>query len=71
MLSDYSKKDAYVCGKCGTPTRPHVLFFDEMYTEEHYRRDSVLEDLKDCEILIVVGTMLETNLASHIVEKFI
>jgi NAD-dependent deacetylase len=30
-------RDLLVCDRCGFATRPHVLWFDEFYDEEHYR----------------------------------
>lgn len=32
-----SFRDLLVCPQCGFATRPHVLWFDEFYDEEHYR----------------------------------
>jgi NAD-dependent deacetylase len=43
--------------------RPHVLFFDEAYNEEFYYKETVLKLSQESDILFVVGTMLETNLA--------
>ena len=51
----------------GKPSRPHSLLFDECYNEEFYRRDTVLIFNNECDCLIVVGTALETNLASQLV----
>jgi NAD-dependent deacetylase len=50
--------------------RPHVLFFDEAYNEEFYRKETVMKKIEEFDILFVVGTMLETNLALKIVENF-
>jgi NAD-dependent deacetylase len=30
-------RDLLVCPNCGCATRPHILWFDEFYDEEHYR----------------------------------
>jgi NAD-dependent deacetylase len=49
-------------------TRPNVLFFDETYDENHYKSDTVLNRIAVMDCLIVIGTTLETNLASKIVE---
>ena len=32
-----SLRDLLECPQCGSATRPHVLWFDEFYDEEHYR----------------------------------
>ena len=52
--------------------KPHCMFFDECYTEQYYRLNTVenfLDDKMDC--LIVVGTALATGLARRIVNKAI
>lgn len=59
------------CPLCQGLARPHTLFFDESYNEEFYRKDTVLKSLEDMDCLIVVGTRLETNLASRIVGEAI
>jgi NAD-dependent deacetylase len=57
------------CPKCASRCRPHVLWFDESYTETWYGRDSALgaTDAADC--LVVVGTTLTTGLPSSVVRK--
>ena len=47
--------------------KPHVMYFDEHYTEHYYRSDTIsnFADKSDC--LIVVGTALETNKAKRLV----
>jgi NAD-dependent deacetylase len=50
------------CPDCGSRTRPHVLWFDEMYNEYHYRYHSSLQVARETELLIVVGTSGVTNL---------
>ena len=52
--------------------KPHCMFFDEAYSEHYYRLDSVMEyadNRADC--LIVIGTALQTYLASKIVQDFL
>ena len=51
-----------VCPDCGNLTRPHVLWFDEMYNERHYRYHSALNVARKTELLIVVGTSGATSL---------
>lgn len=59
------------CPRCKGLARPHTLFFDESYNEEFYRKDSAMAALEDMDCLIVIGTRLETNLASRIVGEAI
>lgn len=51
--------------------RPHTLFFDESYKEEYYRGESLLKEIESMDCLLVIGTQLETNLASGIVAQAI
>ncbi len=53
----------------GSPARPHVLWFDESYDEEHFRFDSSLSAIERAALLIVVGTSGATNLPSMIVRR--
>lgn len=46
----------------GAPARPHVLWFDECYDEEHYRFESAIRAAAECRLLVVVGTTGGTNL---------
>jgi NAD-dependent deacetylase len=55
------------CPRCEGITRPHVLWFDEMYNEQWYRFESSTERVQKTDLLIVVGTMGATNLPSRIV----
>lgn len=55
------------CTRCGELTRPHILWFDEMYNEEWYCFESSLAHAQKTDLLIVVGTMGTTNLPSQIV----
>lgn len=57
------------CPRCGAYSRPHVLFFDESYNEEHYRFYSSLNTARDTDLLIVVGTSGATNLPNQIVHE--
>jgi NAD-dependent deacetylase len=50
------------CGRCGGWTRPHVLWFDEYYNEEHYRSESALAVARSASLLITVGTTGATSL---------
>jgi NAD-dependent deacetylase len=56
-----------VCPDCGGRTRPHVLWFDEIYNEHYYRYHSALAVAGETEILIVVGTSGATSLPNQVV----
>ena len=66
-----SVKEFLVCPKCGAMTRPHVLWFDEYYTEVHYRADSAVKIATKSELLIVAGTTITTTLPSIIMDHFV
>ncbi|MEE4608171.1 MAG: Sir2 family NAD-dependent protein deacetylase [Desulfobacteraceae bacterium] len=55
-----------VCPRCGSPSRPHVLWFDETYNEVHYRFHSALEAAAASGVLIIVGTSGATNLPNQV-----
>jgi NAD-dependent deacetylase len=55
------------CPDCGSLTRPHVLWFDEIYNEHYYRYHSSLRVAGETELLIVVGTSGATNLPNQVV----
>lgn len=55
------------CSECGAAMRPHVLFFDECYSEELYRASSAQAAVSDADLLVVVGTMCCTSLPNRIV----
>jgi len=57
------------CPNCKGTARPHTLFFDESYVEEYYRRSQIMEEIQTSDCLIVIGTALETNMASIIVAQ--
>jgi NAD-dependent deacetylase len=54
------------CPKCGSPTRPHVLWFDEYYNEDYYKFNSSLRAAAQSDLLIVVGTSGATNLPNQV-----
>ncbi len=47
------------------------MFFDEMYSEHYYRKETVIDFVEESDCLIVVGTALATNLAKQIVCAFL
>ncbi len=57
------------CPECGGPTRPHTLWYDETYNEEHYRYVSALKTATSTGLLLVVGTSGNTNLSVLIAQK--
>lgn len=62
---DDAARAALVCGRCGAPARPHVLWFDECYDEAHFRWDSSHRVVTEADLLVVVGTAGATNLPSR------
>lgn len=58
--------DLLKCPNCGARTRPHVLWFDEYYTEEHYRFNSVQQIALQTDVLISIGTTGTTNLPHQV-----
>ena len=53
------------CG-CGAWLRPHVLWFDECYDEEHYRFESSIRAASTADLLLTVGTSGATNLPMRV-----
>ncbi|MCC6874997.1 MAG: RNA polymerase subunit sigma [Sandaracinaceae bacterium] len=51
---------------CGAWMRPHVLWFDESYDEEHFRFESSIRAATSAALLVVVGTSGQTNLPMQI-----
>jgi NAD-dependent deacetylase len=60
------ERAALRCARCGGPTRPHVLWFDECYDEEHFRFHSSLRAATEASVLVVVGTSGATNLPMQV-----
>lgn len=56
------------CQRCGAWRRPHVLWFDEYYDEEHYRYDSSVAAAARADLVIVVGTSGATNLPNQVAQ---
>jgi len=44
------------CPKCGQICVPHMLCFDEMYTEKYYRAQSANQMFESVDVLIILGT---------------
>lgn len=60
------EREALVCPRCGGRARPHVLWFDECYDEEHFRFHSSLRAAASAGVLLVVGTSGATNLPMQV-----
>ncbi|MEJ2656080.1 MAG: Sir2 family NAD-dependent protein deacetylase [Desulfobacterales bacterium] len=60
-------RELLVCPDCGNRTRPHVLWFDEMYNEHYYRYQSTLTVAGKTDLLLVVGTSGATSLPNQVV----
>lgn len=54
------------CPYCNSWLRPHVLWFDEYYDEEHFRFESSLNIAANTNLLIIVGTSGATALPMHV-----
>ncbi|MCI4668119.1 MAG: NAD-dependent deacetylase [Bacteroidia bacterium] len=66
-LSDEEMK-VLACPNCGALTRPHILWFDEYYNEEHFRFKSSLDVASETELLITVGTSGATTLPLQVMD---
>ena len=59
---------AQMTNDAGVLARPHVLFFDECYSERLYRFESSLLAAQRCAMLVIVGTTGQTNLPIQMAE---
>jgi len=64
-------KEGAICPKCSEKARPNVLYFDESYNEEYFKVESVKKLLVHMDVLVVIGTCLETTMSSKIVVETI
>lgn len=60
------EQEAMRCRDCNDWARPHVLWFDETYDEDHYRFESSLLAAGHAAVLLVVGTSGATNLPNQV-----
>ncbi len=75
-VPDFGKGDAVTaatkellrCPRCGGMSRPHVLWFDEMYDEPRFFLDTVRRLAGRAGLLIVAGTSAQTNLPWQVVQ---
>ena len=63
---DLSHEPGLRCPRCGSLVRPHVLFFDEYYSEPLYRSETALAAASAAALLLVVGTSGATTLPNLI-----
>ncbi|MCH8845522.1 MAG: RNA polymerase subunit sigma [Proteobacteria bacterium] len=54
------------CPDCGAGTRPHVLWFDEIYDEHYFKFESAMAVAAKTDVLIIAGTSGATTLPNHI-----
>ncbi len=64
-LSD-GDRTALKCPRCDAWLRPHVLWFDECYNEEHFRFESSVRAAAAADLLLTVGTSGATNLPMQV-----
>ncbi len=58
--------DLLRCTRCRGWLRPHVLWFDEFYDEEHFRFESSVQAAAATDLLVIVGTSGATTLPNHV-----
>ena len=56
------------CPRCGAICRPHVLLFDEAYTEIHYHVMAAQTMLESADVLVILGTQLSTGVPKRLAE---
>ena len=56
-----------VCEECGAPMKPHVMYFDETYNEHYYRAETIQDYVANTDIMILVGTAIETSMCKRLV----
>jgi NAD-dependent deacetylase len=61
-----TEMDLLTCPDCGFATRPHVLWFDEMYDETNYRARTADSWVAEAALCISVGTSGEIGLAPRL-----
>jgi NAD-dependent deacetylase len=64
-----AEKALLACKRCGAPSRPHVLWFDEYYDEERFRFQSSLAAVDRAAALVVIGTSGATNLPAQMCQR--
>ncbi len=64
---DASFIDSLRCEQCHRPARPHILWFDECYSETLYRFESSIRAAQEAALLVIIGTSAQTNLPNQMV----
>ena len=65
LVQSEDEADLPRCPGCGSLVRPHILWFDEFYTEhEEYRFKDALEALSDADLLICSGTSFSVGITA-------
>jgi NAD-dependent deacetylase len=62
------KEPLPLCKKCGVRQRPAILWFDECYNEAFYKWSTIAHQVKQSDVLLIIGTMLSTGGPSRMVE---
>ena len=57
------------CPNCEGLLRPHIMFFDEFYDQVFNQYEAVSTFAKEADMVVVIGTALETGMANGIVQK--
>ncbi|EAR93437.1 hypothetical protein TTHERM_00833750 (macronuclear) [Tetrahymena thermophila SB210] len=65
----YNSYKDFICETCKTQARPNVLYFDESYNEKNYRINTLKELTSDMDLLISIGTQLDTGYAAQTVSS--
>ena len=66
---DSVEEEFPTCKRCKSLMKPHCMLFDESYNEKYYRIETILEYLKECDGIVVIGTALETSFAHKLVDN--
>ncbi|MCB0278503.1 MAG: RNA polymerase subunit sigma [Calditrichaeota bacterium] len=62
VIDDHNRLDLLICPRCGGRSRPHVLWFDEMYNEHYYHYHSAMQRAAETDILVIIGSTGATTL---------
>ncbi|KAL4481824.1 hypothetical protein ABPG74_007913 [Tetrahymena malaccensis] len=65
----YNSYKDFICETCKTQARPNVLYFDEAYDEKNYRISTLNGLISDMDLLISIGTQLDTGYAAQTVSN--
>ncbi|WP_163993539.1 SIR2 family NAD-dependent protein deacylase [Pyxidicoccus caerfyrddinensis] len=69
LHADPSPKTVPRCPECRSKLRPHVLWFDEFYTEhESYQFDHVLLSAKRARLVVFIGTSFSVGVTERVSE---